>query len=150
LDLGAFGNGDVQVTNLCFGFNVCLLVFGGGGGSVECECNGSIFSFVCFWRWWGVEVVMVEFGFGVAGVWFQWWLLVLWWGGGGGWWWLVVMRLRLMSRDWFSLTLDSLTVFQICWDLQHSFWVAEGFQICWDLQISMYLGWPLLRWRQLL
>jgi hypothetical protein len=30
------------------------------------------------------------------------------------WWWLVVMRLRLMSRDWFSLTRDSLTVFQIC------------------------------------
>jgi hypothetical protein len=30
------------------------------------------------------------------------------------WWWLVVMRLRLMSRDWFSVILDSLTSFQIC------------------------------------
>jgi hypothetical protein len=51
LDLGAFNGGDVQVTDLCFGLNVCLLVFGVGDGSVECECDGSIFLFVRFWRW---------------------------------------------------------------------------------------------------
>jgi hypothetical protein len=39
------------------------------------SCGDLVFSFVCFWRWWGVEVVMAVFGFGVAGVWFRWWLL---------------------------------------------------------------------------
>jgi hypothetical protein len=33
-----------------------------------------------------------------------------------------------------------LTAFQICWDLQDSFWVGDGFQICWDLQVSVYLS----------
>jgi hypothetical protein len=46
--------------------------------------------------------------------------------------------------DWFSLISDSLTVFQICRDLQDSSWVADGFQICWDLQVSVF-GWPLSR-----
>jgi hypothetical protein len=65
---------------------------------------------------------------------------------------LVVVVLNLVSVRWWWLSgvwwvffdTDSLTFFQICWDLQNSFWVAEGFQICWDLQVSVS-GWPMSR-----
>jgi hypothetical protein len=39
----------------------------------------------------------------------------------------------------FLKILNSLTVFQIYWDLQDSFWVYIGVQICWDLQVFVYL-----------
>jgi hypothetical protein len=67
-------------------------------------------------------------------------------GFGGGevpmWWRLdvAIIGVWLMPcvREIFLL-LDYLTVFQICWDLQDSFWVSVGVQICWDLQVFVYL-----------
>jgi hypothetical protein len=91
----------------------------------------------------------------VIGVRRWWWVFLVWWWGGDV---VVVGGIEVVVRCWcgsvwiwcrwcvvdacvsgFPTIPNSLTVFQICWDLQDSFWVSVGVQICWDLQVFAYL-----------
>jgi hypothetical protein len=51
--------------------------------------------------------------------------------------------------DWLFTIQDSLTAFKSVEICRTLFWVSDGFQICWDLQVSWYLIGLFPRWCRL-